>query len=92
MAEVSACADVLPRCCFCRKEGADAKNYIRDFIRSRTALNCGKNCFKKESCTLAIFRTEVEIFCLIAKSCVTWVGIESPWLAPVIPKDLKLRR
>ena len=47
---------------FVGKKVTDAKNFIRDFIRSRTALNCGKNCFKKECCTLAIFRSEVEIF------------------------------
>ena len=68
----------------------DAKNFIIDFGRSRMALNRSKNCFKKEGCTLAIFVSENELICIIIPSFMTQVSIESSWLTPVTPNDLKL--
>ena len=37
-------------------------------------LNCGKISFEKECWIQAIFESEAELICLIAKCCVTWVG------------------
>ena len=60
-----------------RKKIADAKNFITYFIRSRMALNRGKNCFKKEGCTSAIFVKENELICIVVQSFMTQVSIES---------------
>ena len=39
--------------------------------------------FLKEACTFTICETEDSLNCILAKSFVTWVGIESSSLAPV---------
>ena len=59
------------------KKITDAKNFIIDFIKSRMALNCGKNCFKKEGCTLAIIGSEVELICIIVQPFMTRVSVKS---------------
>ena len=58
----------------CYQKITDAKNFILDFIRPRVTLNCGEISFEKECWTYAIFESESELICLIAKCCVTWVG------------------
>ena len=57
----------------CYQKVTDAKNFILDFIRPRMTLNCGEISFENESWTYAIFESESELICLIAKCCVTWV-------------------
>jgi len=68
----------------------DAKNVILDFIRLRVTLKYGKISFNLGSWILVISESEFELICLIAKCCVTWVGNDNPWLAPVTSNDLKL--
>jgi len=44
----------------------------------RVILNCDEISFDLESVTWAIFESEFQLICLIAKCCVTWVGNDIP--------------